>query len=44
MLVIGLVAVIGTLALAFDEGNVLGVRASVALFMATAVAWAILLW
>ena len=43
MLVIGLVAVIGTLALAMDEG-VLGDRASIALFTATAVAWAYLLW
>ena len=42
MMMIGLVAVTGTLALALDEG-VLGQGASIALFVATAVAWAYLL-
>lgn len=43
MLVIGIVAVIGTLALALDEG-VLPTNVSVVLFAAAVAAWAYLLW
>ena len=43
MVLIGIFAVTGLLALAMDEG-VLGEGASVALFAATAAAWAYLLW
>ena len=43
MTMIGIIAVTGLLALAMDEGNKLGQGASIALFVATAVAWAFLL-
>ena len=44
MMMIGIFAVTGTLALAMDE-NKLGTAASIALFTATAVAWGfLLLW
>ena len=44
MMMIGIFAVTGTLALAMDE-NKLGTASSVALFVATSVAWAfLLLW
>ena len=45
MMIIGTFAVTGTLALAMDEGSKIPQGASVALFTATAVAWAfLLLW